>query len=1067
MDHQENNVKKLGVAGRSLIDSVFSWSMKDVLKKNLYKKQVMKIPETFSTVTSYMKSFIPSLVEETHADLLSSMMTLSQAPTCEILAVKTSKGHKPPKDLFYDIIMKGRGEAAGSYEPQAGDLIALTDIRPKCADDLNKPRDSYLIAYVLRGRDNNLSILSSKPINKEGGKKLLAVYLINMMTNVHVWKALNSEGANTNLTKNVLQVQPNSSHVGNSCSICFSKENFSAALSNRWPSMGSDLNDSQEAAVLNCISLSKCTHQNTIKLIWGPPGTGKTKTVAMSLFSLLKLKCRTLTCAPTNIAVLEVAARLLGLVNQSLGCGKYGLGDIILFGNGERMKIDNYDDLVEVFLDYRIEILAECFNPRTGWKHWLESMIDLLEDPQEKYLLYLKEIRERRCDEDGKDSNNLLTTMKREVMTAIINDRNSTKDDEDDFLTLEEFVKEKLSSIGKGLKICMVNLYTHLPTSCISLEVVKAMIRASDLLSSLKALLQDVGFANERSQLVLKDCVHTLMSLREFSVPDLNDLKKIRTLCLANACLIFCTASSSAKLNRERMRPLELLVIDEAAQLKECESAIPLQLPGLRHAILVGDEKQLPAMVKSKISEKAGFGRSLFGRLVQLGHKKHLLNVQYRMHPSISLFPKGEFYKNRISDGPNVKQRSYERSFLSGKMYGSYSFIDIVNGKEEFDRWHSPKNMAEVAVVCEIVSSLYREFTRTKKKVSIGVISPYKAQVNAIQERVGEYSEASGTDFSVSVRTVDGFQGGEDDVIIISTVRCNEKGSVGFVSNVQRANVMLTRARYCLWILGNEATLISSNSIWKKLILDAKKRKCFYNAHEDKDLAQAIAAALMELCQLHILLNADSLLFKNAKWKVYFTKKFQNSMEKIKDTDIHREVVSLLTKLSDGWRQSCKDKGVIVHGGACGQLLEKYKVKGQLNLIWSVDVLEENSDYVQVMKIWDVLPVSDTPEFAERLRIIFRSYTADKMNLCLLRCVEGDKVVPMRSPVDSSSSSCEADPVEILSKPLSSLSLTDEPQTSSSGKSNMSTRSRKKDTGLRSIAAAATTTEELEGVVHP
>ena len=87
------------------------------------------------------------------------------------------------------------------------------------------------------------------------------------------------------------------------------------------------------------------------------------------------------------------------------------------------------------------------------------------------------------------------------------------------------------------------------------------------------------------------------------------------------------------------------------------------------------------------------------------------------------------------------------------------------------------------------------EFTRTKKKVSIGVISPYKAQVNAIQERVGEYSEASGTDFSVSVRTVDGFQGGEDDVIIISTVRCNEEGRVGFISNLQRANVMLTRAR--------------------------------------------------------------------------------------------------------------------------------------------------------------------------------------------------------------------------------------------------------------------------------
>ncbi|VVA36596.1 PREDICTED: helicase, partial [Prunus dulcis] len=194
--------------------------------------------------------------------------------------------------------------------------------------------------------------------------------------------------------------------------------------------------------------------------------------------------------------------------------------------------------------------------------------------------------------------------------------------------------------------------------------------------------------------------------------------------------------------------------------------------------------------------EKGGFGRSLFGRPLLLGHERHLLNVQYRMHPSISLFPKREFYNNQILDGPNVKQGSYEKSFLSGKMYGCYSFIDVANGQEEFDRGHSRKNMVEVAVVCEIVASLYREFIRTKKKVSVGVISPYKAQVNAIQERVTEYSEVSGTDgFSVSVQSVDGFQGGEDDVIIISTVRCNEEGYVGFISNLQRANVMLTRAR--------------------------------------------------------------------------------------------------------------------------------------------------------------------------------------------------------------------------------------------------------------------------------
>ncbi|CAI9272138.1 unnamed protein product [Lactuca saligna] len=103
--------------------------------------------------------------------------------------------------------------------------------------------------------------------------------------------------------------------------------------------------------------------------------------------------------------------------------------------------------------------------------------------------------------------------------------------------------------------------------------------------------------------------------------PDLKDEFETRRFCMANSCLIFCTASSSINLHTEGMSPLEFLVIDEAAQLKECESLIPLHLVGARHAILVGDERQLPAMVQSKISEEAEFGRSLFERLVSLGHK--------------------------------------------------------------------------------------------------------------------------------------------------------------------------------------------------------------------------------------------------------------------------------------------------------------------------------------------------------------------------------------------------------------------------------------------------------------
>lgn len=146
-----------------------------------------------------------------------------------------------------------------------------------------------------------------------------------------------------------------------------------------------------------------CYHQNSVKLIRGPPGTGKTKTVGSILFSLLKMKCRALTCAPTNIAVLEVTTRLLRLVRekQTPENDSYGLGDIVLFGNNKRMKIENHDDLLDVFLDQRADMLVNCFLPSTGWKHCLESMISLLDDPEPQYNTYMQNIKKNDNGDDG------------------------------------------------------------------------------------------------------------------------------------------------------------------------------------------------------------------------------------------------------------------------------------------------------------------------------------------------------------------------------------------------------------------------------------------------------------------------------------------------------------------------------------------------------------------------------------------------------------------------------------------------------------------------------------------
>ncbi|WZZ53230.1 hypothetical protein YC2023_053337 [Brassica napus] len=177
-------------------------------------------------------------------------------------------------------------------------------------------------------------------------------------------------------------------------------------------------------------------------------------------------------------------------------------------------------------------------------------------------------------------------------------------------------------------------------------------------------------------------------------------------------------------------------------------------------------------------------------------------------------------------------------------MFGSFSFINVGRGKEEFGDGNSPKNMVEVAMIAEIISNLSKVSRERRMNVNVGVISPYKGQVRAIQERVGSLS--SGQLLTLNVRSVDGFQGGEEDIIIISTVRSNGNGKVGFLSNRQRANVALTRARHCLWVVGNETTLALSGSIWGKLISESRSRGCFFEAADEKNLRDAMNEALLE-----------------------------------------------------------------------------------------------------------------------------------------------------------------------------------------------------------------------------
>ncbi|KAI3778696.1 hypothetical protein L2E82_08079 [Cichorium intybus] len=433
---------------------------------------------------------------------------------------------------------------------------------------------------------------------------------------------------------------------------------------------------------------------------------------------------------------------------------------------------------------------------------------------------------------------------------------------------------------------------------------------------------------------------------------------------------------------------------DEAAQLKEAESTIPLQLRGIKHAILIGDECQLPATVKSNVSAESGFGRSLFDRLSSLGHSKHLLNVQYRMHPDISFFPNWKFYQNQILDAENVTSKSYEKRYLSGPMFGSYSFINVVGGREEKDDdGRSRRNLVEVAVVIKIVQSLHKAWNESKKKLSIGVVSPYAAQVVSIQEKLAhKYDKIDG--FSVKVKSVDGFQGGEEDIIILSTVRSNIRGSVGFIDSPQRTNVALTRARHCLWILGNDRTLFNSESVWKEIVLDARSRNCLFDADDDESLRTTIISAKKELEQLDDLVNGKSVLFRHAKWKVLFSDDFRRSFAKLTYSWLKKVVLNLLLKLSGGWRP--KNRSVDMCCERSSQILKQFKVEG-LYVICTVDIIKE-SKYIQVLKIWDLLPFDEISKLTKRLESIFAAYTDDYISRCTAKSFEGNLEVPRSWP---------------------------------------------------------------------
>ncbi|EMR11434.1 hypothetical protein PNEG_00454 [Pneumocystis murina B123] len=260
------------------------------------------------------------------------------------------------------------------------------------------------------------------------------------------------------------------------------------------------------------------------------------------------------------------------------------------------------------------------------------------------------------------------------------------------------------------------------------------------------------------------------------------------------------------------------VIIDEAAQCIELSTIIPLKY-GCRRCVLVGDPNQLPPTVFSQVAANYLYEQSLFVRMQKnCPSSVHMLSIQYRMHPCISQFPSKIFYSNKLFDGENMREKA-KRPWHQINLFGPYRFFDIHGYEDEVSC--SPFNLMEARAALLIYEAITQKFPSVNFNGSFGIITPYKQQLSKIKELfIKKYGNLIFE--NVDFNTVDGFQGQEKDIIILSCVRTSTKG-IGFLSDIRRMNVSLTRARSSLIILGNVKAL-SCHSYWYSLIKDSKER---------------------------------------------------------------------------------------------------------------------------------------------------------------------------------------------------------------------------------------------------
>ncbi|XP_059642145.1 uncharacterized protein LOC132284095 isoform X2 [Cornus florida] len=811
--------------------------------------KLKEVPVCFHSPEEYVDIFRPLVLEEFKAQLHSSFLEMnsSEEMYCCILSVVSVERID---DFHLVRCVHDDGDSAGSGSCSENDLVLLTRQPLK-----NSSHDVHILGKVERREKDNKrrsSILVIRFYLQNGSSRLnrtrkllierskwYVSRVMNITPQLREFQAL-SAIKDIPLLPNILNP------INHSAGQYESRKDLSKLSQSLQRILKSSYNESQVQAISAAIGPLDSKKDFELSLIQGPPGTGKTRTILAIVSGLLALsrtndtkrspdgglKPSNTSCSTSKLQISQSAAIARAWQDAALArqlneesertckfTGSCTRGRVLICAQSNAAV----DELVSristeglygsdglVYKPY----LVRVGNPKTVHPNSLPFFIDTLVDHR---------LAERMNAPDAKNDmygdltalrSNLEKLVDRirffEAKRANLQDRNSNS---------KGLLEGDALKGDDGKEMCDSEIAAKL----------------RKLYEKKKAIYIDLAAAQAHEKKAYEESKALKHKLRKSILREAEIVVTTLSGCGGDLYGVCSESISSHKFRSSSENTLfDAVVIDEAAQALEPATLIPLQLLKSKgtKCIMVGDPKQLPATVISNVASKYLYQCSMFERLQRAGHPVVMLTEQYRMHPEICQFPSLHFYDSKLLNGDQMSSKS--APFHESKVLGPYVFFDIIDGQELHGRnsgalslYNECEADAAVAILRFLKKSYPSEFIGGR----IGIITPYKCQLSLLRSR---FSSAFGSSVTAEIEfnTVDGFQGREVDILVLSTVRaatpCSTtprigSSSIGFVADARRMNVALTRAKLSMWILGNTRTL-QTNHNWAALVRDAKER---------------------------------------------------------------------------------------------------------------------------------------------------------------------------------------------------------------------------------------------------